>query len=115
MAEQGVEISNPTLGSIKVFGMSPNTLFTVFTFVTSTAAAVFLYMHIDEAHGSGKEIAQAIQKSNKEMADAIKESQKETSSILREMAKNTREQNCLLAIDQNKRAQMVEFCKRLAQ
>ena len=70
---QGVEISNPAFGSIKVFGMSPNTLFTVFTFVTSTAAAVFLYMHIDEAHGSGKEIAQAIKASNKEMADAIKD------------------------------------------
>ena len=115
MAEQGLELSNPTLGSIKVFGMSPNTLFTVFTFIATTAAAMLLFTHIEEAKGGGKEVAQAIKDTNKENAAVARENQKETTSILREMAKATREQNCLLAIDQTKRAQMVEFCKRLSQ
>ena len=120
--QKGVEISNPTLGSIRVFGMDPNMLFTVLGFVAACIAGSFLWTHMAEAGkndaaiiASNKEVATALKESNKEVAAALKDAQKETASILREMARATREQNCLLAIDQTKRAQMVDFCKRLAQ
>jgi len=117
MAEEqkGVEISNPTFGSIKIFGMDANTLFTVFTFIASTAAAVLLYTHVSEAKEVGKETANALKENNKEVAAVLKETQREMTQILREMARATREQNCLLSQPQERRAAMAETCRRIAQ
>ena len=124
MAEEqrGAEITNPVLGSIKVFGMDPNMLFTVLGFAGTIGIGTFLWFHNKEADArdavqikSTAEVAQVLKDNNKEIAQTLKESNKELANILREMAKSTREQNCLLAIDQTKRAQMVEFCKRLSQ
>ena len=111
----GVEISNPTLGSVKIFGMDPNMLFTVFTFIASTAAAVLLYTHVVEAKDVGKETAQALKENNREVAAVLKETQKEMTQILREMARATREQNCLLSVPQERRQAMAETCRRIAQ
>ena len=120
--QRSTEISNPILGSIKVFGMDPNTLFTVLGFAGVCIIGSFIWTHMADANAkdlaiaaSNKEIAQTLKDSNKEIAQTLKDNQKETAGILREMARATREQNCLLAIDQAKRATMVEFCKRLAQ
>ena len=113
--QRGVEISNPTLGAIKIFGMDPNMLFTVFTFVMATAAAVFLFMHMDESKASGKEAVQVLKESNKEIASILKETSRETNQILKEMARATREQNCLLSVPQERRAAMAETCRRIAQ
>ena len=111
----GVEISNPTLGSVKIFGMDPNMLFTVFCFIASTAAATFLFIHMDASAKSDGVTAKALKDSNKEVADALKETSKETQQILREMARATREQNCLLSQPQERRAAMAETCRRIAQ
>ena len=113
--QKGVEITNPTLGSIRIFGMDANTLFTVFTFIASTAAAVLLFTHVGEAKEGNKETAQAFKENNKEVAAVLKETQKEMMQILREMASAAREQNCLLAMPQDRRAPNAELCKRIAQ
>lgn len=125
MAEEqktGVEISNSALGSLKVFGLDPNTLFTVLGFGLSCVVAAFLYTHSTEAKdnanetkATNKEVAQALRETNKDVAAALKESGRETTIILREMARATREQNCLLAVQQEKRAAMAETCRRISQ
>lgn len=117
MAEEqrGVEIENPILGKLKVFGMDANMLFTVFTFIAATAAAVLLYTHVVEAKDASKETAQALKENNREVAAVLKETQKEMTQILREMARATREQNCLLSVPQERRQAMAETCRRIAQ
>lgn len=111
----GIEISNPTLGSMKVFGIQPSTLFMIFTFIMSTAAAVLLLLHVEETKAGGKEAAQILKESNKEISDALKESNKETQRILRTIAQSQREANCLNALPENQRAQQAAFCKRISQ
>lgn len=123
MAEEtrGAEITSP-LGSIKVFGMDPNTLFTVLTFAGMIGLGVFLWFHNKEADArdltqvkASNEVAQVLKDNNKEIAQTLKESNKELTSILREMARANREQNCLLAQPQERRQQMTDTCKRIAQ
>jgi len=67
---------------------------------------------------AGKEItavAQALKESNKEIAAVLKETTRENVAILREMARATREQNCLLALPQERRQSMAETCRRISQ
>ena len=122
MAEQGVEIENPVLGKLKVFGMDPNMLFTVLTFATLLIGATLMWGHIKDADAkdaavikSNQEVATALKESNREIASVLKETQRETTNILREMARATREQNCLLSQPQERRAAMAETCRRIAQ
>ena len=115
MAEQGVEIENPVLGKLKVFGMDPNMLFTVLGFALLCLATYVLFTHSTEAKDAGKEVAQVLKESNKEIAGILKETNRETTQILKEMARATREQNCLLSQPQERRAAMAETCRRIAQ
>lgn len=107
MAEptSGIEASNPTLGSIKIFGVDPNMLFTLLTFVLSSLTAWTLWTHTEEARAGSKEAAQVIKESNKELAQ-----------VLREQTRATREQNCLAQFDNAKdKARNAELCKRISQ
>lgn len=123
MSEQrGAEISNPVFGSIKVFGMDPNTLFTVLSFAGTIGIGVFLWFHNKEADArdaaqvkASNEVAQVLKENNKDIANTLKESNKELAAILREMARANREQNCLLALPPDRRPAMADTCKRIAQ
>lgn len=106
MADQpGVEVSNPTLGSVKIFGADPNMLFTLLTFVLSCLIAWTLWTHTEDARAGGKEAAQVIKDSNKELAQ-----------VLREMTRAQKEANCLAQFDNAKdKARNAELCKRISQ
>ena len=113
--QRGVEIENPVLGKLKVFGMDPNTLFTVLGFAITCVVAAFLWTHSSEAKDAGKDVAQVLKESNKEIAQILKETNRETTQILKEMARANREQNCLLSVPLEKRQQMADTCRRIAQ
>ena len=114
--QKSVEISNPTLGSIKIFGMDPTILFTVFSLITTTAMLMFLYSHDSNAGKELAGVAQSLKESNKEVANVLKEQSKETTQILREIARATRESNCLAEFETARlKAQNRDLCRRLSQ
>jgi uncharacterized membrane protein YgaE (UPF0421/DUF939 family) len=93
---------------------SLNTMLTFLGVVLAILVAYMLFMHTSDAKDNAKEIASALKESNKEVANTLRESQKELGQILKELSQAAREQNCLLAMQPEKRAENVELCKRIS-
>lgn len=113
----GAEVTNPLLGSIKVFGMDSNMinlLFTILAFGGIVGVCFMLFTHTTDAKDIGKDVAKELKESNKEIAITLKESNKELAAVLRELAQASREQNCLLSMPPEKRAENAELCKRIS-
>lgn len=77
--------------------------------------AVLITFHDANAGKEITSVAQALRESNKDVAAVLREQNKESNAILREMARATREQNCLLALPQDRRAANAELCRRISQ
>ena len=112
---ESVEVTNTPLGSFKISSANLNTLATLLTFILVCLIAYVLASHNTEAKESNKEVAKELKESNKEVAQVLKETNRELTKVLNELARTTREQNCLLATPENRRAAMADVCKRISQ
>ena len=111
-ADVAVEIAGQKVNLRNV--KSLNTLATIATLILASLLSYMLFMHQTEAKDQAKEIAKELKEANKEIATTLKESNRELGIILRELSQAAREQNCLLAMPPEKRAENAELCKRLS-
>jgi len=111
-ADVAVEIAGQKINLRNI--KSLNTLATVASLIVMILVSYMLFMHATEAKDNTKEIATILKESNKEVSTVLRESNKELGQILKELSQATREQNCLLSLPQEKRAENIELCKRIS-
>ena len=111
-ADVAVEIAGQKVNLRNV--KSLNTLATVATLLVALLIGYVILTHTTDAKDSGKEVAAELKATNKETAAVLRETSKEISAGLKELAIAARESNCLLSMEQGKRAESADLCKRLS-
>ena len=111
-ADVAVEIAGQKVNLRNV--KSLNTLATIATLIIVFLIGYIIFTHTLDAKESGKEIAAELKATNKDTAIVLRETSKEISTGLKELAIAARESNCLLAMEQGKRAEAADLCKRIS-
>ena len=111
-ADVAVEIAGQKVNLRNVKSM--NTLATLATLVIVCVIGYIIFTHTLDAKEGGKEVAAELKATNKETAMVLRETSREISLGLKELAIAARESNCLLAMEQGKRAEAADICKRIS-